>query len=375
MKILVVSMRSIHSIRWINQLKDSGHELYYFDVLDGGYIEKWDWVKQFTSWRYKFGNFKGRHYLKKKFPSLHTFFENNAEEKFEQILQEVKPDLIHSFALKQGCLPIYNVMKRHDKLNWLYSSWGNDIFNSNDKPTYKEDLEKVLTRVNYMFSDCHRDYVMAKDFGFKGEFLGVFPGGGGYNLQQIDAYIKPFKDRNILLIKGYQGKLGRCIQVLEALKKLNGQLKAYRLIVFGAHEEVVNYIHENEFDNWSNFTYHKNLAHEQVLELMGQAKIYIGNNISDGMPNTLLEAICAGAYPIQSNPGGATAEIITSDNGALINDSENVEHIYQVLKSVLDQKDLEEAATKNLTSVRSKLEYEKVKAEVLLAYNKIENKR
>ena len=33
MKILIVSMRSIHTIRWVNQLKDSGHEVFYFDIL------------------------------------------------------------------------------------------------------------------------------------------------------------------------------------------------------------------------------------------------------------------------------------------------------------------------------------------------------
>ena len=365
-------MRSIHTIRWVSQLKASGHELYYFDVLDGGYIEKWDSIKQYTSWRYKFGNFKGRYYLKKKFPRIHELFENNPEKKFEQILEEIKPDLVHSFALKQGCLPIYNVMKRHHKLAWLYSSWGNDIFNSKGKPTYKEDLEKVLARVDYMFADCHRDFVMAKGFGFKGEFLGVFPGGGGYNLKQIDSYIKPFNERNIILIKGYQGKLGRCIQVLQALSALKEELKNYKLIVFGSHQEVVDYILGNEFDKWSNFSYHTSLTHEQVLELMGRAKIYIGNNISDGMPNTLLEAICSGAYPIQSNPGLATAEIINNENGALIDDIENIDHISKVITKVIDDEDLESGVDYNLNVVRTKLEYENVKREVLLAYQKIQ---
>ncbi|GHC59957.1 glycosyltransferase family 4 protein [Ulvibacter litoralis] len=375
MKILIVSMRSIHTIRWVSQLENSGHEVHWFDILNGGYISEWAWVTQHTNWRYKFGDFKGRFFLKKHLPKLHLLFENNVEKEFEKLVNQIKPDAVHSFALHIAAYPILSVMNKYPSINWIYSSWGSDLFFHKEFSDLREKITKVLPHIDFYFSDCKRDCEIVRFLGFNGTFLGVFPGGGGYDLKQIDTYVKPYKNRDVLLIKGYQRKLGRCIQVLEALKMLKGELKECRIIVFGAHQEVIDYIHKNDFDTWGNFTYHKNLAHEQLLKLMGQAKIYIGNNISDGMPNTLLEAICAGAYPIQSNPGGATAEIINTDNGALINDSENVEHIFQVLKSVLEKENLVKGSMKNLTSVRTKLEYEKVKSEVLLAYNKIENKR
>ena len=44
------------------------------------------------------------------------------------------------------------------------------------------------------------------------------------------------------------------------------------------------------------------LPQDELMKLIGKSLIYIGNSISDGMPNTLLEAIVMGVFRIQSNP-------------------------------------------------------------------------
>jgi hypothetical protein len=40
-----------------------------------------------------------------------------------------------------------------------------------------------------------------------------------------------------------------------------------------------------------------------------QSVLHIGNSISDGMPNALLEAMGMGAFSIQSNPGKVSEEV------------------------------------------------------------------
>jgi hypothetical protein len=52
------------------------------------------------------------------------------------------------------------------------------------------------------------------------------------------------------------------------------------------------------------------ISNSEVLEIMGQSVLHIGNSISDGMPNALLEAMGMGAFPIQSNPGKVSEEVI-----------------------------------------------------------------
>ena len=122
MKILLVSMNSIHFQRWTNQLKDSGHEVFWFDILDGNKPEpKLNWVNQITGWKLKF-KYPFRYLIKKQFPKFYNFIQNfntnSTTSVFEKNLLEIQPDVVHSFALQISCVPILSVMQKHSSFNW-----------------------------------------------------------------------------------------------------------------------------------------------------------------------------------------------------------------------------------------------------------------
>ena len=104
---------------------------------------------------------------------------------------------------------------------------------------------------------------------------------------------------------------------------------------------------------------------------MGKSLIYIGNSISDGMPNTLLEAIVMGVFPIQSNPGGVTEEIIKDGvNGLLINNPESILTIQNlILKSISNHYLLERAAHENAILAKDKLDYDQNSIKVISIYD------
>ena len=91
--------------------------------------------------------------------------------------------------------------------------------------------------------------------------------------------------------------------------------------------------------------------------------------------NTLLEAIIMGAFPIQSNPGGATAElIIDGRNGKLIHDPENPRERETKLRSVLNNDShLEEGVEYKLKIIKPSLERNTIKKQVLKKYQYIED--
>ncbi|NJW54414.1 glycosyltransferase, partial [Salinimicrobium oceani] len=74
-----------------------------------------------------------------------------------------------------------------------------------------------------------------------------------------------------------------------------------------------------------------------------------GNSISDGIPNTLIEAFIMGAFPIQSNPGGVSEELIENgSNGLLIFEPEDVEHLKSlILKAIEGEIDFYKSALRN----------------------------
>ncbi len=377
MKILLVGMNSIHLRRWSDQLKDSGHELFWFDILDQGPSPSLSYMSQFTGWKKGFLKKRGRSFLKKRFPSLFQKlsmrFDVAVADAFKQALEQIQPDVVHSFALYIACGPILKVMQQRPNLPWVYSSWGSDLFYYQDFPNYLTEIKAVLPRINFLFTDCHRDAQIAKDYGFQGVHLGVFPGGGGFDLTQIEHAKIDLALRKVILVKGNENRSGRALAVLHALEGLSDILQDYTIIVFGAeNEQVLRYASQNK-TNIPAIQVLGLISHQELLRLMGQSFIYVGNSTSDGMPNTMLEAICAGAFPIQSNPGGATAELINPQtNGALITHPEDIAHIQTVIKKVLTHSSfVKKAVAYNTLHLVPKLEREFVKKQVWAAYQKI----
>ncbi len=378
MRILMISMFSSHFFNWTQQLNDSGHEVYWLDIFDSNtHVEKIDFVHQIIGWRYKI-DYTGRYFIKKKLPSLNKlilrFNERDLKTILEKKIQEIKPNVVHSFVMYLGTAPIFDVMKNHPEIKWIYSSWGSDLYYYRNQPKHLKEMNLVFPYLDFMFSDCRRDYLIACEHGFKGKFLGVFPGRGGFEFKKPHSFLKSFEERTTILIKGYQGKHGRCIPVLEAILNFKLELVDYKIIVFGADMEVVQFVKNSNLENWNNFVILKRITEHEVLKLMGESLIYIGNSLSDGMPNTLLEAFIMGAFPIQSNPGGATAELIEDGkNGLLIENPEDVDEIRSVIqKAISDKGSLKSGIEYNFKNIKLKLEREAVKKQVVEKYKLIE---
>jgi glycosyltransferase involved in cell wall biosynthesis len=379
MKILMVSMFSNHFFNWTEQLRESEHEIYWIDVFDSNtYVEKIDFVYQIIGWRNRW-DYPGRYWVKNNLPVLgrviNKFNQRKLRDVVDQKIRELEPDVVQSFVLYSAAYPIFSIMKNYPEIKWIYSAWGNDLFFMQQ---IVEELQKIkvsLPLFDYMFADCDRDGELAIKLGFKGKYLGTFPGGGGYDLNSFNKYINSFSKRNIILIKGYQGKLGRAYHVIKAISKLKKELVGYRLIIFGCDQELERLLKEEDILSWLNIEVLKKISHEEVMKLMGQAKIYIGNCISDGMPNTLLEAIVMGAFPIQSNPGGATAEIIQhARNGFIIENPEDEREIQTHLRKALSNITfIIESVAYNNEHIRPILEREYIKDQVLEKYALVES--
>jgi len=378
MKILMVSIFAPHFFNWTQQLKDSGYEVYWLDVFDSHtHVPQIDFVEQIIGWRYK-KDFKGRYFLKKKYPSINKlinrFNERDFAEFFEEKLNEIQPDVVHSFVMQLACIPILDIMENNPKIKWVYSAWGSDLFFYQKRERDIAEITQVLKRIDYLFTDCKRDFKIADSNGFGGIYLGNFPGGGGFKIDLYESENHTFENRNIILIKGYQGKHGRCIEVLKALNLIKDMLVGFEIVVFGAANEVYNYISsgENQLDN---LVVKPKINFEEVIKLLGKSIIYIGNSMSDGTPNTLLEAIIMDVFPIQSDPGGATAEIIEhKKNGLLISKPENIEHIKNTLLiSIRDKELLKTGIGYNRKIIKPKLDREYIKMQVLEKYRLIES--
>lgn len=381
MKILLISMPSVHVIRWIENLECTCFELFWFDVLGRGRLETIDEVTQITNWKHrKTPYLKGEHWLRKKIPiiyrNIQPFLEVTANEQLEKIIKEIQPDIIHSFEMQSCSYPILKTMNKYPSIKWMYSCWGSDLYYYQNFKKHNLKIRSVLKRIDYLHTDCLRDFKLAKSLGFIGDFTGVIPGGSGFKLTELKKYKKPINDRSIILVKGYEHHFGRGLNIVKALNELKHEVLDYEIVVFGAHKILINYIKKHHlpfkvFDR-------NGLTHNELLKLMGKSKIYIGNSISDGMPNTLLEAMVMNVFPVQSNPGNVTLEIIENKvNGLLINNPEEINELKSIIKLALGFDDVfyKKAAQINATIVNDRLDFELNKQKIINLYNNLSKTR
>ena len=108
---------------------------------------------------------------------------------------------------------------------------------------------------------------------------------------------------------------------------------------------------------------------------MGQSVLHIANSVSDGMPNVVLEAMGMGAFPIQSNPGHVTEEVITHQkNGLLISSPESEEEIAHHITTALANLPMREAAQEYNTSyMHNHYDRQQLKAKIVALYSQIFN--
>ena len=381
MKILFVCMQYIHSARWINQLKDAGHDIFVFDCLDMPIHEDLKWTKYTDNWsQRKLTYIKGEFWLEKNFPFLFSkiepFLKVTASEKLKELIKQIKPDLVHSLEMQSESYPLIKVRKKiHFK--WAYSCWGNDVFFYKDLDAHKFKINEVIALLDYCFLECERDKKLIKSINNTTKVLGTkFPGGGGYKINKYKTHSKPLKERKLIIIKGYEHKFGRALSVLKALEFIIDDIKSIDIYIYSAHKIVIEKIFEFNEKHNLNIEYssrYNQLTHSELLEKFGQAKIAIGNNISDGVPNTLLEAIICGAFPIQSNPGGASEDyIVHNKNGLLIKNPEDSKEIAKQIKKALINDELLKNAFSINQEIAKKLDHNLIKKEVLKAYKQIE---
>lgn len=372
----MVAIPNHHFFQWVNQLKESGFDVYWFDITSSGNpVERINWVKQIRRWKLKL-KYPFRITIKKHFPRLYNFIQKYNEiavdDAFQKAIDNIKPDIVHCFEMKLAGLPILKVMENLPELKFVYSSWGSDLFYFKEMKVRKTAVAQFLNRADFLITDCKRDYDIALENGFNNKFLGVFPGNGGISLNSMEP--GQFENRDTIIIKGYEDGVGKAILVLESLKKVPNEIMAnYKIVVFSADVKVKKWLQKDSFfqdKELAVFDRNKFLPNNELLGMMQKSVVYIGNSISDGMPNTLLEAMGMGAFPIQSNPGKVTEEVIQhGKNGFLISDPLNTDEMAQWIAKALSEEQLRrEAYQYNTRFIQENYNREVLKSKIVDLY-------
>lgn len=377
---------SVHTARWIAQIADQGWDIYLFPAYIKHIHKRIQNISVFGSkplirkqlreqfrfiwWTIPF--FMLDWLITKRLGVKSTKFSSIA---LTLAVRRIKPDLVHSLEIQHAgylTLKAKQSMK-NDFPKWIVTNWGSDLFLYGRLAKHKENIRTVLENCDFYSCECQRDIKLARDLGFQGEVLPVLPNTGGMRLDKLELLKsnKPPSERRLIMLKGYQHFAGRALVGLQALKQCLDALQGYKIGIFstGEHVEIAAELFEQDTGiPVESIPY---LQHDEMLQLIGQARISIGLSISDAISTSLLEAMTMGAFPIQSNTA-CVEEWVEDGVSALVVPPEDPHKIANAIRHALaDDELVNSAAELNAATIEQRLEYTYVKSRVIDIYENL----
>jgi glycosyltransferase involved in cell wall biosynthesis len=256
---------------------------------------------------------------------------------------------------------------------WIVTTWGSDIFYYQRFPEHLDKIKQLLQTCDYLIPDCKRDVALARDYGFAGDVPLILPGSGGYPVAEMRLLMSPGKssNRRVIVVKGYEGWAGRALKAVAALEMCAELLYNYDIFVYAASPAVVKRLSALRAQRSIRITALPRSPHRSILQLFGRARIALAVNVTDGIPNAMLEAMTMGAFPIQSDTQ-STSEWITDGVNGLLVDPDNPESIAAaVRRAIKDDQLIDAAASRNLKLITDRLDLAAIRPRVIDMYRTI----
>jgi glycosyltransferase involved in cell wall biosynthesis len=267
-----------------------------------------------------------------------------------------KPGTIHFHEMQHGAY-IYNLISSYKKIpsntRKIISTWGSDLTLYSWVDKHQSQLQSCLTWADVLTAERTTELSDAKRFGFEGEFIAPLYITLGHNSSEISKLKKPSM-RRMILIKGHQSDTGRALNALQAISALNDQLANYEIIVYSAPLSVQIQVDLLRNKNKINIRTLLKVENIEMCKLFEQARLSISLAVSDGLPAVLVEAMSAGAFPIQSENSAGQEFLVNDENGLLVNpwDLDSIKE--SILKAITDDNLVDQAAILNHKVLQSK---------------------
>lgn len=401
--ILLVAMPdSIHVVRWISQLAGQGWDIHLFSSIGGGVVDLHPEMEGVTfhppllSRASRIDKTRprkeNRSFVSRAFDSLRYRIVDSIRRRAYQylmpdirvrqllkVIRRIRPDLVHSMEIQAAGYLTLEAKKRYGGKfpSWLVTNWGSDIFLFGRLPEHKPRIREVLESCDYYSCECERDVSLARQFGFRGQVMPVFPNTGGFDLPglEIERKLVPTSARKVILLKGYQNWAGRALVGLRALRRCADILEGYSVVVYSAYPAYPDVMIAAElFAEETNIPVRlvpNNAPHREILSLHAQARISIGLSISDAISTSLLEAMVMGSFPIQSGTACANEWIVNGVSGMIV-PPEDPDVIEMAIRAALsDDRLMDEAARINWQTAQERLDCGSLKQKTFDMYARI----
>jgi glycosyltransferase involved in cell wall biosynthesis len=297
--------------------------------------------------------------------------------RFRSLVENIQPDLIHAMRIPfEGMLASITPTD----IPLVISIWGNDLtLHARGSFLMGNLTRRTLKRANGLIADTARDLRLAMELGFPAERPTlIVPGGGGIHLNDMnpasDAGILPETLPDVPIVVNPRGQrpgslrqdiffqsiplvLNRIPQALFICPPLAGDEESEHWVeLLGIKKNIHLWPRLNRSQMWN--LYHK-------------ARVFVSPSIHDGTPNSLLEAMACGCFPVVGDIESMREWIRPGVNGLLI-DSKSPHSLADGIITALENPALCTVAKKeNASIIADRAEYQRCMAMTEAFYNEL----
>jgi glycosyltransferase involved in cell wall biosynthesis len=225
-----------------------------------------------------------------------------------EVVQRWQPDIIHTLGLDAA--NFYFAARRKFGLEQI-SKWllqtrgGSDLALAHVNPQLRENIGEVLRACDQFLSDNLENFRIARELGVADSQLAEIapiPGTGGIDVDSLasDGQALPSSRRMILWPKAYECPWSKALPVLEALKMCWQEIQPAEVEMLALDNETHSWFLTLPPEIRQRCRTTERVPRNRALQLMRKARVMLAPSLVDGVPNSMYEAMAAGALPIVS---------------------------------------------------------------------------
>lgn len=276
--------------------------------------------------------------------------------KLQTFINEVRPDLVHALRV-----PYEGMLASQTQLNLplIASIWGNDFtLHAPSTPLMRAYTKRVMKNVNALHADCERDIRLAREWGLGVEKPTlVTPGNGGIRSEVFYPPAEPVKVPVIINPRGFRAYV-RNDSFFKSIPLVLVKRPDAKFIFASMQDEgqALQWIRELRIEHAVQLL--APLPHEKMGEVFRGAQIVVSPSVHDGTPNSLIEGMACGCFPIAGDLESIREWITPGQNGLLV-DPNDPQSIADAILLGLENEDLRRnAAGLNAKLISARAEYE-----------------
>jgi hypothetical protein len=387
----VVDGRSPIALNWIKYFLDAGHEVHLATTFScepelsfasltftpvafseskssDGKRGRFSWMINVFSGA-SFVNFRTS--IRQK---LGPFTIHRAKDRLKEVIEQVNPQLIHAMRIPyEGMLVTetlrdleYSVEQRK-RPSFLVSVWGNDftLHASSSRLMTRYTRDTLLT-ADALHTDCLRDQRLAYEWGFRrGSPAIVLPGGGGVNLDVFSPSDRSgIVEEDVMKVINPRGVRAyiRNDTFFHAAKLVLKDFPHIRFVCTGMAGEPQIKSMISDLGISANIDLLPQVPYFEMPNLFKSAQVAVSLSTHDGTPNTLLEAMACGCFPIAGDIESLREWIVPDENGLLVDPDDPNQLAEAILLSLKDRELRLKAAKRNTQLIADQASYQVVMA-------------